>query len=198
VIALVALLAAAAAAAQAPPKAAGCADCHGATGNSKDPAVPSIAGQQRAYLSIQLVQFRDERRKDPQMSPAAQDLSDAEIEELAEYYAAQRPTGRSQKASPARLAAGRKVVEANHCGSCHMPDLGGQQHVPRLAGLHSEYLLKEMRAFKAQTRAELDGSMTMAAQALSPRDIEDVVAYIASLPALPGGAGAGAAPPRRR
>lgn len=196
-ISLVALLAAAAAAAPVPPKAGGCADCHGATGNSKDPAIPSIAGQQHAYLSIQLVLFREEQRKDPQMALAVKDLSDAEIEELAGYYAAQRPTGGGRKAPPARLASGRKVAEANHCGSCHMPDLGGQRHVPRLAGLHPEYLLKEMRAFKAQARAELDGSMTMAAQALSPRDIEDVVAYIASLPAVPAGSGPARSAPAR-
>jgi cytochrome c553 len=69
-----------------------------------------------------------------------------------------------------------------------MPDFGGQRHVPRLAGQHGAYLLAQMRGFKAQTRAELDGAMTMAAQPLSAKEIEDVVAWIASLPAAPGGA----------
>jgi cytochrome c553 len=200
VIALLALLAGAGAAAGAPPapaRAEACAECHGAAGDPKDPAVPSLAGQQRAYLSLQLVQYREQRREDAQMSPFAQGLSDAEIEELAAFFAAQRPAGGLRPVAPARAAAGRKVVRANHCDSCHMPDLGGQRHVPRLAGLHYEYLLKEMRGFKAQTRADLDGSMTMAAQTLSEQDIEDAVAYIASLPALPGAAGAAKARPRR-
>ena len=191
-IALLALLAAVAAPAAAPPapaRAQACAACHGEAGRSKDPAVPSLAGQQRAYLSLQLVQYREQRRRDPRMSPLAQDLSDAEIEELAAYYAAQRPAAGRRAAAPPQLDSGRKVLDANHCGSCHMPDLGGQRHVPRLAGLHYEYLVKEMRAFKAQTRADLDGSMTMVAQPLSGREIEDVAAYIASLPAEPGGEG---------
>jgi cytochrome c553 len=123
------------------------------------------------------------------MSAAAKDLGDAEVEELAAYYAGQRPTPPPRAAGPApgpaKVAAGRKVLEANHCGSCHLPDLSGQKHVPRLTGLSEDYLLREMRAFKGQTRAELDGSMTMAAQQLSDRDIVEVVRYIASLPPAP-------------
>jgi cytochrome c553 len=196
VIALLALLSAAgapAAAPPAPPGAEACAECHGATGNSRDPAVPSLAGQQRAYLSLQLVQYREQRREDARMSPFARGLSDEDIEELAAWYAAQRPTGGGRPIAAAKLASGRRVVQAGHCDSCHMPDLTGQRHVPRLVGLHYEYLLGQMRGFKAQTRVDLDGSMTMAAQPLSERDIEDVVAYIASLPADPGAAGGAAA-----
>ena len=39
--------------------------------SSLDPRIPSLAGQQTAYLSIQLVQYRDQRRKDPAMSAIA-------------------------------------------------------------------------------------------------------------------------------
>ncbi len=194
-IAVLALLAGAAAA-SAPARVEACAGCHGVAGRSRDPAVPSLAGQRRAYLALQLVQYREERRQDARMTPFAQDLSDPDVEELAAYYAAQRPARGGRAAAPAKLAAGRKVAEANHCGSCHLPDFTGQEHVPRLAGLGYAYLLEQMRAFKAQTRAELDGSMTMAAQPLSAREIEDVAAYVASLPADPRAASGGAA--RRR
>lgn len=190
-IALLALLAGAGAAAPdpsapaAPPRAEACASCHGPDGNSSDPDVPSLAGQQAAYVSLQLVQYRDERRQDERMTPFAKDLADAEIEALAAWYAAQRPKGGGRPVAPSRAAAGKKVSDANHCGSCHMPDFAGQRHVPRLAGQHGPYLLAQMRAFKAQTRADLDGAMSMAAQPLSSKDIDDVVAWIASLPAVP-------------
>ena len=122
------------------------------------------------------------------MSPVAEKLSDAEIRELAAYYAALPPFASRRAADPARAAAGKKLSDAQHCGSCHLADLSGQKHIPRLVGQQHEYLLKEMRAFKDQTRADLDGSMTMAAQPLSPRDIEDVAEYISSLaPAAPSG-----------
>jgi cytochrome c553 len=179
-----------------PQKVHACVACHGEGGNSRDPTVPSLAGQQRAYIVLQLVQYREQRRQDPRMSPFAEGLSDADVEELADYYAEQKPLASRRPADPATITAGRKVAQANHCGSCHLPDLTGQRHVPRLVGLSYEYLLEEMRAFKEQTRAELDGSMTMAAQPLSAREIEDLAGYIASLPADPRSV-SGRAPPRR-
>ena len=38
-----------------------------------------------------------------------------------------------------------------------------------------------VRGFKAQTRADLDGNMTSAAQALMDKDIDVLVDYIAGL-----------------
>jgi cytochrome c553 len=158
-----------------------CATCHGPDGRSADPRIPSLAGQQAVYLSLQLVQYREQRRKDPAMSPVAEKLSDAEIRELSAYYAILPPFASRRDADPARAAIGKKVSDAQHCGSCHLPDLSGQKHIPRLVGQQHDYVVKEMRAFKDQTRADLDGSMIMAAQPLSPRDIEDLAEYITSL-----------------
>jgi cytochrome c553 len=181
-VAIASLILLAAPAAPLRPKAVEtCATCHGADGRSADPRIPSLAGQQAVYLSLQLVQYREQRRKDPAMSPVADKLSDAEIRELSAYYATLPPFASRRDTDPARAAAGKKVSDAQHCGSCHLPDLSGQKHIPRLVGQQHDYVVKEMRAFKDQTRADLDGSMTMAAQPLSPRDIEDLAEYIASL-----------------
>jgi cytochrome c553 len=164
------------------PKAAEtCATCHGPDGQSVDARIPSLAGQQAIYLSLQLVQYREERRKDAQMSPVAAKLTDAEIKELGAYYASLPPFASRRAADPALAALGKKVSDAQHCGSCHLADLSGQKQVPRLVGQQHDYLLTQMRAFKDQNRADLDGSMTMAAQPLSPRDIEEVAEYISSL-----------------
>lgn len=173
-----------------------CAACHGAAGSPADPTIPSLAGQQRLYLALQLVQYRERRRRDPRMSPFAEGLSDAEVEALAAWYSARPPFAARRTADPARAAAGRRVAEVHHCGSCHLPDFTGQKHVPRLVGQPVEYLLGQMRAFKDQTRADLDGSMTTAAQPLSGQDIEDVVQYIASLPPDPRRAGRQPSRPR--
>jgi cytochrome c553 len=170
-------------AAAARAKADVCAKCHGADGTSSDPAIPSLAGQKEEYLAMQLVQYREHRRKSAQMAPFAEGLSDADVEELAKYYAAQRPFASRRGGDAAKVAAGKKVAEANHCGSCHLPDLSGQKHVPRLVGQNYAYLLEQMRGFKDQTRADIDGSMSMAAQPLSAREIEEVSEYVASLPA---------------
>ncbi|MEE9493887.1 MAG: cytochrome c [Gammaproteobacteria bacterium] len=68
-------------------KAASCAGCHGAGGHSNNPLWPNLAGQQEAYMVKQLKAFKDGSRSDPMMSPMAKPLSDADIDNLAAYFA---------------------------------------------------------------------------------------------------------------
>jgi cytochrome c553 len=68
-------------------KAAMCAACHGANGISIAPMYPNLAGQKEAYLVKQLKDFKAGTRKDPVMSGMAAPLSDADIENLAAYFA---------------------------------------------------------------------------------------------------------------
>lgn len=115
------------------------------------------------------------------MSPFAANLSDADMADLAAYYATQRPEPRPAATDPAKVAVGRRLADHYHCTSCHRPGLIGQQQVPRLAGQDFTYLLKLLRGFKAQTASDLDGTMTMAAQPLTEADIENLAHFIASL-----------------
>lgn len=163
-------------------KAEPCFACHGPGGNSADPQYPSLAGQQPLYVQLQLIQFREGRRKDPQMTPLAAGLTDADAKALGEYFAAQPPKAPAQPKEAERLERGKAVVSRLHCGSCHMPTLKGQQHIPRLASQHYDYLVKSLRGFKAQTRPDFDGLMTESAQPLSDNDILDVAAYLSTLP----------------
>jgi cytochrome c553 len=71
-------------------KSATCAACHGADGNSANPMWPKLAGQHVPYLEKQMKDFRDGRRKDPVMAPMAAALSDADIANLAAYFASQK------------------------------------------------------------------------------------------------------------
>jgi len=68
-------------------KAAMCAACHGAAGISAIPMYPNLAGQKEAYLAKQLKDFKAGTRKDPVMSAMAAGLSDADVADLAAYYA---------------------------------------------------------------------------------------------------------------
>ena len=65
-----------------------CAVCHGLDGLAKIPEAPNIAGQNETYLVEQLRAFKSGERKNEMMSVVAQDLSDADIENLAAYYSA--------------------------------------------------------------------------------------------------------------
>jgi cytochrome c553 len=162
-------------------KAQVCAACHGADGNSTNPAMPSIAGQPAQAISTQLFQFREGNRKDPQMSPMAANLSNDDMNNLAVYFASQKMAPAKHRTAPANAAAGPELAKKFNCTQCHGPALLGQQHIPRLAGQQLEYLRNQLRAFKAGKRADLDGNMTAAAQALSDKDIEVLADYIAGL-----------------
>lgn len=166
-------------------KAEVCAACHGPDGNATQPANPSLAGQPVFYTHWQLVLFRDGRRRDPQMSPFAANLTDADMTDLAAYYATQKPTPRSTATADAGTmsSAGQRLSELHHCASCHSPALVGPRYTPHLGGQSYEYLVKQLREFKARTRGELDGStMTNATQAVQDREIEILARYFAALP----------------
>ncbi len=66
-----------------------CAACHGETGAAPNAAWPNLAGQKAVYLANALKAFRAGLRKDPMMAGVARTLSDADITNLAAYYAAQ-------------------------------------------------------------------------------------------------------------
>lgn len=66
---------------------ASCAACHGQNGIGIIPLYPNLAGQKREYLAAQLRAFRDGTRKNAIMSPMAVHISDADIEDVAAFFA---------------------------------------------------------------------------------------------------------------
>jgi cytochrome c553 len=177
----VALPAAAADIAAGEKKAAVCAACHGEAGNSTNPQWPSLAQQPAQFISTSLFMFREGNRKNDLMTPMAKPLSNAEMNDVAAYFAAQKAAPPKHKSKPESVAAGPGLAKKFNCSQCHGPQLLGQQHIPRLAGQQYEYLLEQLKGFKAQTRADIDGNMTSAAQALTPQDIDLLADYLAGL-----------------
>ena len=158
-----------------------CVACHGDGGNSTNPAVPSLAGQPRQFLATSLFMFREGFRKDPQMTPMAEKLTNPELNELAQHFASQKLAPPRHQASAENALAGPALAKKFNCTQCHGPQLLGQQQMPRLAGQQYEYLKAQLRAFKAGKRGEMDGNMSAAAQALSDKDIEVLADYLAGL-----------------
>jgi cytochrome c553 len=158
-----------------------CATCHGADGNSTDPQYPILAHQNARYSYLQLKDFKEGRRKDPEMSPVAATLERDDMLALAEHFSkqAQKPTG--FKADPAKVAAGRKKHDEVLCAMCHGGDFVGQNEVPREAGQHYAYVKKQLLDFKAKRRTNDAGNMTSVASTLSDEDIENLAQFIANL-----------------
>lgn len=95
-LALPALLCAAVAQAETPLKPARlglCAACHGESGVAIASGTPHLAAQNREYLAAALRQYRSGERAAPTMRAVSGSLSDADIDALAAWYAAQPGSG---------------------------------------------------------------------------------------------------------
>lgn len=66
----------------------GCVSCHGADGISQLLDAPNLAGETNIYIDTQLKAFKRGKRQHDIMSDVAAELSDAEIREIADWYAA--------------------------------------------------------------------------------------------------------------
>jgi cytochrome c553 len=64
-----------------------CQSCHGMDGLSKNPESPNLAGQLQSYLVKALKEYRSEARKNESMNIVTKELSDADIADIAAYYA---------------------------------------------------------------------------------------------------------------
>lgn len=71
--------------------AATCANCHGTNGKAQDgSAVVSLAGMPKDYIVAQMKAFKDGTRPATIMHQLAKGYSDAQIEQIAGYFAAQK------------------------------------------------------------------------------------------------------------
>jgi cytochrome c553 len=162
-------------------KAASCVTCHGPDGNSASGEYPILAGQTARYIYLQLKDFKEGRRGNGLMAPFVAKLSRDDMLDLADYFAAQKPKPIAFKPDPTRAARGKRKAEEVLCTMCHLGGMKGQNEIPRVAGQYPEYVIKQLKAFKARTRTNDAGSMTSVAQTISERDIEDLAHYIVGL-----------------
>ena len=68
-------------------KTATCVACHGKDGISIADTYPNIACQKEKYLVKSIKAYKNGERNDPMMKPMVASLSEADIENIAAYYA---------------------------------------------------------------------------------------------------------------
>jgi cytochrome c553 len=71
-------------------KSTACAACHGADGVSTVPSFPILAGQNSDYLYHALKDYKSGKRKNAIMAGQVQNLSDADMKDLAKYFSRQK------------------------------------------------------------------------------------------------------------
>jgi cytochrome c553 len=218
-----------------------CAFCHLASGLGH-PESANIAGMPAAYMIRQMADFKSGKRKDSEpMNAFAKLISDEEVRQACEYFAALKPVvfykvveatsvpksyldeefmrlprpggemeplgnriitlpqdpSRIEKLDPragfiayvppGSLKKGEALVKGGAgktvaCEICHGPGLKGLAEVPRIAGLHPIYIVRQLYKFQ---NGKNGGSWTPLMKApvakLTDDDILSIAAYVGSL-----------------
>lgn len=170
-------------------KSAVCAGCHGMDGNSMNPVWPKLAGQHPTYIAKQLADFKSGNRVDPTMAGMAAPLSEADMADLAAYFASQKTQIGTTPED--KLAAGQAIYRAGNaasgvpaCAACHGPTGAGnaQAKFPSLSGQHAAYVTKALKDFRSGARANDAGQMMRnIAAKMTDAEIEAVSAYVQGL-----------------
>lgn len=171
-----------------------CAACHTPDGNSVIPANPKLAGQGADYLYKQLSNFKSVGGKPAERTNAIMNamvaaLSDADMKNVAAYFASQQQKGEAAK-NPQSIELGKKLYRAGNsakglaaCAGCHGPAGAGiPAQYPRIGGQFADYTEAQLKAFRAGERAnDANGSMRTMALKMTDAEIKAVADYIAGL-----------------
>jgi len=156
--------------------ASACAGCHGDAGVTGTPGSPSLVGFDPKYFVAAMNGYKTGQRKSEVMKPLAAGLSDAELNNLALFYALQKPLRAATKGG-GDAAAGKAAASA--CSGCHgEKGVASDPGTPSLAGQDAQYLAGATQAYKDGARK--DETMKGAVADLSEKAIRDVAAYYAS------------------
>jgi cytochrome c553 len=171
-------------------KAASCAACHGADGNSLNPEWPKLAGQHETYLVKQLVYFTDGERDNATMKPMASGLTEQDMKDIAAYYASQ--TVSPGAADPELVELGEQLYRSGNpesgvapCMGCHGPNGAGNPaaRYPALRGQHAKYTENQLHGFAEGKRVNENATkmMQILASRMTNREIRAVSSYIQGL-----------------
>jgi cytochrome c553 len=170
-------------------RAAPCLACHGESGQSETPDVPSLGGQPAPYLLIQLYLFREQQRVSPArkndqmiqvMFEMTRGFTDDDLRSFSDLLAKlPPPKPPADNGDAARMQQAAVLITQNRCNSCHGLDLAGRDNVPRIAAQREDYLLKTMREYKSNDRRGYDAAMADVLASVSDQQIADLAYYIA-------------------
>ena len=164
-------------------KAELCVGCHGENGVSQMENMPSLAGQLDQFMQWQLIYFRAGARKNEDMQPIVEQLSNEDIRNLGAYFAS-LPPPKAEKAdsNPDLSKKGAQAAAGRRCASCHTDSYAGDKAAARIAGQREDYLVKALRDYKSGARSGgAQAAMAEVAHPLSEEEIEALAHYLAHL-----------------
>jgi len=147
-----------------------CEDCHGDKGVSMEEGVPSLAGQQPAYLIVATQEYRKGQRGHEGEAGMMDGLEQVDIEKMAMYFASQSAPER--EAPPFGDTVAGRAASA-YCGKCHgSRGISDDPMVPNLAGQDPVYLVNAIKSYRDRERHCESQKPNK-----SDQTVEDIAAY---------------------
>jgi sulfide dehydrogenase cytochrome subunit len=170
-----------------------CAGCHGKDGASTEPEIPIIGGYSAGYINDTMVAFRDKERpceetkipagpkkgESTDMCTIAKNLSEADTELVAEYFASKPFVRAKQEFDPEKANAGKKL-QSTKCKKCH--DEGGSlpdDDAGILAGQWTPYIRKQFKDYTSGARL-MTKKMKKKFDELTDEEKENLIHFFAS------------------
>ena len=158
-------------------KVVACAACHGDRGISRTPGTPSLVGLETQYLVAAMKAYASGQRKNAVMKALLTGVGEAELNNMAIYYAQQAPS-RAPTPSVGDAAAGKSAGAV--CVGCHVAQGASPNPAwPSLAGQDAKYIADATEAYKDGSRS--DETMKAIVASLDRQTINNIAAYYASL-----------------
>jgi len=184
-------------------KAAACAACHGADGNSADPQYPKLAGQNERYIARQLALFKSGERENPIMLGMAAPLTAQDMRDIGAFFATQKVVpgvaddtaiAEGDLAGEPFYRTGEQIFrsgKSDHsvpaCAACHGPTGTGNPGSawPAIGGQHAGYTAAALTAFRDGKVWGKDKNanviMSQVAKGLTDAEIQSLASYLEGL-----------------
>ena len=168
------------------PVVAICLVCHGEDGTAPgSDTIPIIAGIPAPHIEEAVYAYQDEARRcvlDPVMCESVMALTEKEVAEAADHYAA-LPRASSGEEYNRHLAEAGKRIHEQHCARCHVlptdDDVAGSLGIP-LHGQKAAYLRYAFESYRNGNRLTLIPEMAEKMALVDEDDVEALVNYYAS------------------
>lgn len=160
-----------------------CMNCHGLDGRSAGADIPHLAGQRLEYLLLALREYRNGARPHAALQQLFSQLDEAQLANVAAFYASLPRITPTAPATPADLEKARDAAKTA-CASCHGEDGNASRAgVPTLAGQHRDYLIAAMQAYKEGRRKHpvMDAQFSQ----IDTLGMQHLAAYYAAQPTRP-------------
>jgi cytochrome c553 len=163
-----------------------CAVCHGPQGGgTRDGGVARIAGQHISVLAKQLVDYQHDRRWDIRMEHFADKHHLPDPQAIADVtaYIHELSTDASPGVGDGELVPHGANVYGRLCQSCHgqFAEGSARRMVPRLAGQHYEYLMRQIYDATDHRRPNFSPAHVRLLATLDRRDIVGLGDYLSRL-----------------